>query len=230
MDEPSSQYYNYQGVSKLFKTFVMSLSELVQSEDVLFIAKRLLGATISTRLDGKFTSGIIVETEAYRAPDDKGSHAFNDLRTSRTEILFGPPGKCYVYLCYGIHHLVNVVTAPKEQAHAVLLRAIEPLDGLETMLSRRSFHEVNVNLTNGPGKMSQALGIRTSHNGIDLGCNHSEINIALLESGLPEKEILASPRVGIAYAQECANWPWRFRIKKNKWTSLPHSVSYTLNT
>ena len=116
----------------------MKLSELVQSEDVVYIAQRLLGSTITTTFDGQHTSGIIVETEAYKAPEDKGSHAYANKRTRRTEVLFGPPGRSYVYLCYGIHHLFNVVTGPIDVAHAVLLRAIEPTEGLDVMQFRRN--------------------------------------------------------------------------------------------
>lgn len=203
----------------------MDFPSLVQSDDVIFVAQRLLGATISTSINSKFTSGIIVETEAYRAPDDRGSHAFGNKRTPRTETMFGRPGRLYVYLCYGIHHLVNVVSGPVGTAHAILIRAIEPTDGVQHMLERRGAKSINVNLTNGPGKLSSALGIRTSHNAADLIFDQSLIKVQLGLS-IQQKNIIASPRVGIAYAGEWAHQPWRFRIKDNRWTSLPHTVSY----
>ena len=105
------------------------------SEDVLFLAKDLLGKILVTNIDDNSCSGIIVETEAYRAPDDRACHAFNNLRTKRTEVMFAEGGHAYIYLCYGMHHLTNIVTGPKDTAHAVLIRAIEPIDGLQPSLS-----------------------------------------------------------------------------------------------
>ena len=204
----------------------MNFTELVQGEDVVHIAKRLLGATISTKFDGELTSGIIVESEAYKAPEDKGSHAYANRRTTRTETLFGPPGNAYVYLCYGLHHLFNVVTASQGLAHAVLIRAIEPVKGREVMTRRRNLKRPKFNLTNGPGKLSQALGITTKHNGQRLLGPTSMISINLTPDPVPSNKIICSPRVGIAYAEECAHWPWRFRIVNNSWTSLPKEVSY----
>ncbi len=204
----------------------MSLRKVLLSEDVVSLAQILLGATITTHLDGITTSGIITETEAYKAPDDKGSHAYGNKRTKRTETLFAEAGTSYVYLCYGIHHLFNIVTGPKDVAHAVLIRAIEPSQGKDQMWVRRAIKSKGYNLTNGPGKLSKALGINKSHNAIDLLSIRSPISISLPKQHIPHKEIIASPRVGIAYAAECAHWPWRFRIKDNSWTSLPHDVKY----
>ncbi len=204
----------------------MSLQKVLVSEDVVSLAQILLGATISTTIGGITTAGIITETEAYKAPEDKGSHAHGNKRTKRTETLFAEAGTSYVYLCYGIHHLFNIVTGPKDVAHAVLIRAIEPCLGKDDMWTRRSIKSKGHSLTNGPGKLSQALGIKTAHNGINLLSDGSPIKITLSERQLASKEIIASPRVGIAYAKECAHWPWRFRIKDNPWTSLPHEVSY----
>lgn len=185
----------------------------------------LLGATITTHFEGQTTSGRIVETEAYRAPDDKGSHAYDNRRTARTETVFGEPGKAYIYLCYGIHHMLNIVTGPKEVAHAILIRAVEPISGLDVMAARRKMKASNPNLTNGPGKLAQALGITTAYDGEDL-CNSAIMRLTLGPTKIDEELIIKSPRVGIAYAKECAHWPWRMRIKNNRWTSLPHHVSY----
>ena len=204
----------------------MKLLDLVQSEDVVSIGKRLLGAQLITSFDGIYTSGIIVETEAYKAPEDKGSHAFANRRTKRTETLFKPGGIAYVYLCYGIHHLFNVVTAKEGIAHAVLIRAVEPKEGIRQMQLRRKQKHVAYTLTNGPGKLTQALGIQTEHDTINLSEPESSIRVIPSPTPLDGKEIICSPRVGIAYPKECAHWPWRFRIRDNPWTSLPTTVSY----
>ena len=202
------------------------LQTLLAGREVEIIAQNLLGSHITTSFDGKYTTGLIVETEAYKAPEDKGSHAYGNKRTQRTETLFHHPGTSYVYLCYGIHHLFNIVSGPRGSAHAILLRAIEPIDGIGSMLDRRKANKITKNLTNGPGKLSQALGISTNHNGVNLYNKQSKIKIKLAEQYLSKDQIICSPRVGISYAQECAQWPWRFRIKDNPWTSLPHECTY----
>ena len=194
-------------------------TEFYLRKDVIQIARDLLGKVLCSRINGQETSAIIVETEAYRAPDDKASHAYNNRRTARTEIMFGPGGMAYVYLCYGIHHLFNVVTAPSEMAHAVLIRAVEPLGNVPLMLERRGMAVLAPRLTAGPGSLSKALGIRTSHTGTDLMDPSGPIWI--LDGGrqIPSKNIIASARVGVDYAEECADWPWRFRIGGSQWTS-----------
>ena len=204
----------------------MNLNDLVQSDDVVSIGKRLLGAELVTSFDGVLTSGIIVETEAYKAPEDKGSHAFANKRTKRTETLFLEGGIAYVYLCYGIHHLFNIVTAREGIAHAVLIRAVEPNEGISHMQMRRKQQKSSYSLTNGPGKLTQALGIRTDHDSLSLTDPDSKIQVIPSEKAIQEKDIICTPRVGIAYAKECAHWPWRFRIHGNPWTSLPAEVSY----
>ena len=188
--------------------------------DVVQISQELLGKYLVTNINGQLTSGKIVETEAYRAPDDKACHAYNNRRTGRTEIIFAEGGKAYVYLCYGIHHLFNVVTAKKEMAHAILVRAVEPVDNIETMLERRNMKKPQRRLSAGPGTLTQALGIRTAHSGIDLTAANSPIWIEDRGETISPKNIIASPRVGIDYAEECAGWPWRFRIAGSEWTSL----------
>src|SRR5690606_33584438 len=123
------------------------------------ISKDLLGKSLLTKIDGRLTGGMIVETEAYRAPEDKASHAFNNRRTPRTENFFNEGGVSYVYLCYGIHYLFNIITNLKDIPHAILIRAIQPEEGIETMLKRRKKTKPTFDLTAGPGSMSMALGI-----------------------------------------------------------------------
>ncbi len=186
-------------------------------DDVVQISKDLLGKVLCTNINGEFTSGMIVETEAYRGAEDRASHAWNLRRTNRTEIMFGPGGVAYVYLCYGIHHLFNVVTNVPEIPHAVLIRAIEPLQGIDKMAERRNVAANKTRLTSGPGVASKALGIEVPHTGQSL--KGSTIWIEGDGQEVSTKEIIASPRVGVDYAKEHAALPWRFRIKGNKWCS-----------
>lgn len=179
----------------------------------------LLGKVLVSFLDDTRTSGIIVETEAYRAPDDKASHAYNYRRTARTEVMYKAGGTAYVYLIYGIHHLFNVVTGPSDIPHAILIRAIEPLENIEKMMHRRKMRQPEKRLTAGPGVLSQAMGIKTSHTGVSLV---EESGIWLEEDPklqIANESIIESPRVGIDYAAEWAKVPWRFRVKDNPWTS-----------
>lgn len=187
--------------------------EYYQSDDVLYLSKDLLGKTLFTRIDGELTAGIIIETEAYRGPEDKASHAFGNRRTKRNEVMYHPGGICYVYRCYGIHHLFNIVTAWRDLPHAVLIRAIEPTQGLDVMLRRRKKEKADAKLTAGPGVLTEALGITLVHNGLSI----ASPPIWIEDQGLRvnEKEIMASPRVGVDYAGNDALLPWRFRIQKN---------------
>lgn len=190
-----------------------------QQECVVTVSKALLGKYLVTEFAGERTVGRIVETEAYRGPDDKASHAYNNRYTKRTKVMFGAGGHTYVYLCYGIHHLFNVVTGGEGMPHAVLVRAIEPVDNIELMLARRGMKYLKPQLSAGPGVLTKSLGITTKHTGLDLTAPQSRIWIETREDVLPEEQIIASPRVGVAYAEECALWPWRFRIRESKWTS-----------
>ncbi len=188
-------------------------------EDVVQISKDLLGKVLVTNFDGQLTAGKIVETEAYRAPDDKACHAYQNLHTKRTSIMFEEGGVAYVYLCYGIHHLFNMVTAKAGMAHAVLIRAVEPLDNTELMLERRGRSKANRQLTGGPGVMSKALGITKEWTGVSLLSKDSLIWIEDRGMKISEEHIISSPRVGVDYAEECALWDWRFRVKDSKFTS-----------
>ncbi len=188
------------------------------NNDVLELSRKLLGKVIVTNFDHCVTSGMIVETEAYRAPEDKASHAYNNRRTKRTEIMFAKGGAAYIYLCYGIHHLFNIVTGPENTAHAILIRAIQPVDGVEFMLKRRSMDKFNQKLTAGPGTLTQALGIKTKHNGKCLIT--SEMWIEDRGIVVPDAQIGMASRIGIAYAEEFIHKPWRFFIKDNPWVSV----------
>lgn len=185
--------------------------------DVLKIAKELLGKIMVTNWDGITTSGRIVECEAYRGVIDKASHAAGGRRTARNEILYGKGGFSYVYLCYGIHHLFNVVTNQKDTPHAVLIRALEPMEGINEMLRRTGKKKLDYTLTRGPGNVSKALGIYTKHNGIFL----TGKNIYIADDGRKYKksEIIASPRIGVDYAGEDAALPYRFFVKDNPYVS-----------
>jgi DNA-3-methyladenine glycosylase len=175
------------------------------------ISKELLGKSLFTRIGGEITSGIIIETEAYAGINDKASHAFGGRRTVRTETMFGNGGFAYVYLCYGIHHLFNVVTNSAEVPHAVLIRAILPEKGIPIMMERRQKEKLVPNLSAGPGTVSEALGIKTSHTGTDL----TGKTIWIEDQGLKisSQSIIAGPRVGVDYAGKDALLPYRFRAK-----------------
>lgn len=191
--------------------------DFYERDDVAAIARELLGKSLNTRINGQYAAGIIVETEAYLAPQDKASHAYGNRRTSRTEVFFGKGGISYVYLCYGIHNLFNIVTNKENIPHAILVRAIEPLEGLRVMSARRKKDISDYSLTSGPGALSKAMGIELKHNGIDL--LKDEIWIEDINIRYANCQILKSPRVGISYAEEWAEKPFRFRVKDNPWTS-----------
>ena len=181
-------------------------------EDTIQIGKDLLGQYLFTRLDGKLTGGIIIETESYKGIEDKACHAYGNRKTKRTHVMFEKGGIAYIYLCYGIHHLFNIVTHQEGFPHAILVRAIIPTHGIETILKRRKKERCSPSLTNGPGTVTQALGIHIGHNGTSLLGDQ-----IWLEKGIkihPE-HILSSPRIGIDYAEEHALLPWRFHLAQN---------------
>ncbi|RLJ32617.1 DNA-3-methyladenine glycosylase [Chryseobacterium sp. 7] len=190
------------------------------SQDVLFLAQDLLGKVLFTEINGEITAGIIVETEAYFGVKDKASHAYGGRRTDRTETLYSQGGISYVYLCYGIHHLFNVVTSLQDDPHAVLVRAVEPLIGKEIMELRRNMPVSKAAISVGPGSASKALGIDKSFNKKDL--NGDEIWIEDHGISYTPDQIISGPRIGVAYAQEDALLPWRFFVKGNKYVSKPN--------
>lgn len=180
-------------------------------EDVVEISRQLLGKFLFTFFDGSLTGGMIIETEAYKAPEDKASHAYGMRRTKRNASMYEEGGVCYVYLCYGLHALFNVVTNRKEIPHAVLIRSIEPSVGIETMRARRGRQKIDRTLTNGPGSLTQALGINVSHNGLLL--TGSQIWIEDRGIQVLDEMIIATPRIGIDYAGEDAQLLWRFNLE-----------------
>ncbi len=187
-----------------------------ERSDVLLIARELLGKLLVTKWEGVITSGRIVEVEAYNGPIDRASHAFGGRRTARNEPMYAKGGVAYVYLCYGIHHLFNVVTNSKESPHAVLIRALEPVKGIDAMLQRvkKNFDH---SLTRGPGNLSRALGISTQHSGYSL--RSPELFIADDGFVYTKKEIAASSRIGVDYAGDHALLPYRFYIRGNPFVS-----------
>ena len=192
-----------------------------QLQDVNELAVRLLGKQLYTFIDGELTGGTIVETEAYNGIEDKASHAYGGRFTDRTKIMYEDGGASYVYLCYGIHHLFNVVTAPKGTPHAVLIRGLEPITGVNVMLRRRNMSAVKPNITAGPGALSKAMGIDKKLNAKDL-CGE-EIWIEDQGVIINSKDIVAAPRVGVDYAGDHALLPWRYYIKGNRFVSKPNS-------
>lgn len=212
------------------KDFLASLEKLNEDfytrKEVVKIAKDLLGKIIVTYFDDRLTAARITETEAYNGIIDKASHAYNNRRTKRTEIMYAPGGAAYVYLCYGIHHLFNVVTNVKEVPHAVLLRAAEPIIGIDTMLVRTGKKKLDNSLTIGPGNVSKALGIYKHHTGYDL--QSEKLFIADNGFALSEKNILSSPRIGVDYAAEDALLPYRFFIRNSVFVSGKPSKNKTV--
>lgn len=180
-------------------------------EDVVSLSQQLLGKYLMTHIDGKLTGGMILETEAYKGAEDRACHAYKNKRTKRTEAMFDQGGVAYVYLCYGMHNLFNVVTNQKNIPHAILIRAITPEIGIETMQLRRKTTSPN-QLTSGPGKVCQALNIQISHNASLL----TESPVWIEDRGITfqNHQIEATPRIGVSYAQEDALLPWRFLLKK----------------
>ena len=177
-------------------------------DDVIEIARELLGKVLCTRIDASLTKVVITETEAYAGVTDKASHAFGGRRTKRTEPMFSTGGVAYVYLCYGIHHLFNVVTSVSGTPHAVLIRAGQPRIGEKIMLARRQRPEVDARLLGGPGSLAKAMGITTGLTGASLQGRQVWIEDCGIE--LDAAAITAGPRIGVDYAQEDADCPYRF--------------------
>ncbi len=188
-----------------------------ERNDVVEIAKDLLGKIVETTIDGITTSGRIVETEAYVAHIDKASHAYKGKRTQRNEHMYGAAGTAYVYICYGMHHMLNVVTNHVSVPDAVLIRAIEPLQGIDDMLVRTGKKVFDKTLTRGPGNVAKSLGINKNFSGLIYGGD--AINIYSDGFSVTEKEIGASRRIGIDGAGEDAYLPYRFYIRGNRFVS-----------
>ena len=198
----------------------MYLPTLLSGEDPVHIARQLIGVELYTHIDGQKTAGLITETEAYWAPDDRASHAYGYRRTSRTEPFYARAGTSYVYLCYGIHELFNVVTGPEGVPHAVLIRAIEPTLGVPAMLVRRHMESLKPQLSRGPGVLSLALGITREHNMLDLLDAESTVQLRAGAGTQVQKNVVCTPRIGIDGAgPEWAGKPWRFYLSGTKYVS-----------
>jgi DNA-3-methyladenine glycosylase len=181
-----------------------------QRSDTLTIARELLGKILVTNWPEGLTSGRIVETEAYLGAIDKASHAFGNRLTNRTKVMFQPGGVAYIYLCYGIHHLFNIVTGVDDTPHVVLIRALEPIAGSDIMSNRTGIAAADPRIAAGPGKLTKALGLTTRHSGYSLTGDE----IFLTDDGvrIKENEIIASKRIGVDYAGDDALLPYRFTI------------------
>lgn len=185
---------------------------------VLALARAMVGKVLVHRDAGGLIAGRIVETEAYRGPQDLAAHSAGGRRTRRTEAMFGPPGRAYMYFIYGMHWAFNVVAGAEGQPHAVLVRALEPLLGAEVMAARRGLLTSAVGLCNGPGKLCQALGLDGGHYGLDLADN--QLWLAEPPPGSPRLAVGTSPRINVAYAGAWADRPWRFYARNHRAVSV----------
>ncbi|MES2112555.1 MAG: DNA-3-methyladenine glycosylase [Bacteroidota bacterium] len=190
------------------------------SEDVVRLSRDLIGKYLFTRICGVITGGYIVETEAYNGAIDRASHAYGNRLTPRTKTMFMQGGVAYVYLCYGIHEMFNIVVADEGIPHAILVRAVNPTDGLEAMQVRRNMPVVKPTITMGPGSVAKALGISRAINAFDLTGD----TIWIEDRGLsfPDEEVAVVPRVGVDYAGEDALLPYRFYLKGDPYVSKPN--------
>jgi DNA-3-methyladenine glycosylase len=193
--------------------------EFYMRSDVVKIARELLGKVLITKINEKTTSGIISETEAYKGIVDRASHSFGGRRTGRTEVMYATGGTAYIYLCYGVHSLFNVVTNKKDIPDAVLIRGIIPLEGISIMEQRTGKKNSSVRFASGPGNVAKALGIHYSESGTDLTGRRSvtgSLEIWIEDRGIPvdPDHVSATPRIGIQYAGEDALLPWRFLWKE----------------
>jgi len=176
--------------------------------DVVSLARQLLGKTLCVHAGAFECKAIITETEAYNGVTDKASHSYGGRRTSRNEIMYGPGGYSYVYLCYGMHYLFNVVTSAVDDPKAVLIRAVWPITGTEVMEERRGRKLQAKGFSDGPGKVCAALGINLSHNGMSL--MEKKLRIEDSPFFVPEKKLRITPRIGVDYAGKDALLPYRF--------------------
>lgn len=184
---------------------------------VLEVARGTIGKLLVRQSEQGLVAGRIVEAEAYRGPQDRAAHSFGGRRTARTEVMYGPPGHAYVFFVYGMHHQFNLVTTGIGEPHAVLIRAVEPLAGLELMARRRGLPAEHPNLTNGPGRLCQAFAIARAHSGWDLCSPESTLFLA---DG-PSTRVARARRIGVDYSGSWASKPWRFVDPTSPWLSRP---------
>ncbi|SDP91740.1 DNA-3-methyladenine glycosylase [Mucilaginibacter sp. OK268] len=188
--------------------------------DVVAISKSLLGKYLFTCIDGVTTGGYIIETEAYNGAVDKAAHSYGNRITPRTKTMFMQGGIAYVYLCYGIHEMFNIVTSTEGHAQAILIRAVHPTEGIEAMQVRRNMMVLKPAITAGPGSVAKALGISRNINAISLQSD----TLWLEDRGLnfTDDQITVGPRIGVAYAGEDALLPYRFYVKGDIYVSKPN--------
>ena len=197
------------------------LLSFYERNDVVRIAKELIGKVLVTNIDGIETSGRIVETEAYVAHVDKASHAFGGKRTARNEHMYSAGGTAYVYICYGMHQMFNVVTNDKDIPDAILIRAVEPISGMEAMLTRTGKIILDHTITKGPGNVGKAFGIFKAHSGLNL--EGDEVYIASDGVVVSDRDIASGPRIGVESSGKDALLPYRFYLRGNKFVSRKNS-------
>jgi len=191
-----------------------------QRDDVVQIARELLGKYLVTNFNGEYSAGMIIETEAYAGVTDRASHAWGGRLTNRTEVMYRNGGIAYIYLCYGMHSLFNIVTNKDGTPHAILIRGIRPAEGLDIMLQRSNRLIMNKDFGSGPGKVSKIMGIHYLMSGlritnIDKNEPSEQLTIWIEDRGksFADSEIVCTPRIGVDYAGEDAKLPWRFLLK-----------------
>jgi DNA-3-methyladenine glycosylase len=188
------------------------------SRPVLAVARDLVGKHVVSGSAEGVTVGRIVETEAYRGPEDRAAHSYGGRRTARTEAMFGPPGHAYVFLLYGLHWHLNIVTGAVDEPEAVLIRAVEPVEGVQLMAARRGLPAASLDLTRGPGRTCQALAIDGRHYAADL----TSSSLTILDG--PKVRVARSTRIGVDYAGEWAKRPWRFFDPLSRYVSRSRRV------
>lgn len=194
-------------------------------DDVVSIAQNLLGKVLITNIQSQMIECRIVETEAYKGPEDRASHTYNNKLNHKNKVMYEQGGIAYIYISYGMHHMLNVVTSKKGNGHAVLIRAVEPLTQLPLLQERRNIKKENYLLTGGPGKICQALQIDKSYNHTPLFDKNSAINI--WDDGYEIGKVMTTPRVGMSHHVGAAShWPWRFYLTGNVYVSKPLAVTY----
>lgn len=206
-----------QELERSIDTFKKMPPSFYERQDVVAITKDLLGKLLVTNFGEKLTAGRIVEAEAYNGPFDKAAHSYNNRRTKRTEVMYAKGGVAYIYLIYGIHQMFNIVTNLEGVPNAILIRGVEPVLGIDIMLERSGKTAAGVELTRGPGNVGKALGFHTSQTGMSL--TGDELFVADDGVSYIESEIMATTRIGVAYAEEDAFLPYRFIVKGNKYVS-----------
>jgi len=195
----------------------MILKREFYERETLKVARELLGKLLIHETADGVTSGKVVETEAYMGPEDKASHAYGNLRTVRTEVQFGPKGHAYIYLVYGMYHCLNVTSGKVPgKPEAILVRALEPVSGIEIMMKRRMISEGAAKLANGPGRLCMAMGLSTKQNSVDLCAPPLHIDSGV---HVAERDIVQTTRINVDYADDWKNLRWRFIIKNNAFVS-----------